>query len=98
MDAFKREPVLAVVGELQFDVVQARLENEYNVATTLERLSFSMARWVTGPENIVLKIADRSSVYLCQDVDQKYVALFKEPFYLKFTNDRFPELVFETKS
>jgi peptide chain release factor 3 len=98
VDAFKREPVLAVVGELQFDVVQARLENEYNVATTIERLSFSMARWVTGPEETILKIADRASVYLCTDVEQKYVALFKEPFYLKFTHDRFPDLVFETKS
>jgi peptide chain release factor 3 len=28
VDAFKREPLLAVVGELQFDVVQARLEME----------------------------------------------------------------------
>ncbi len=37
VDAFKREPILAVVGQLQFDVVQARLENEYNVPTTLER-------------------------------------------------------------
>ena len=45
VDAFKREPVLAVVGELQFDVVQARLENEYNVPTTLERI---MNAWPAG--------------------------------------------------
>jgi peptide chain release factor 3 len=92
VDAFKREPILAVVGELQFDVVQARLENEYNVPTSLERLESSAARWVTGPENMILRIADRSHVALCRDVDQNYVALFKEPFYVKYAGERFPEL------
>ena len=47
-DAFKREPILAVVGELQFDVVQARLQNEYHVTTTLERLPVHLARWISG--------------------------------------------------
>jgi peptide chain release factor 3 len=46
VNAFKREPILAVVGQLQFDVVQARLESEYNVTTELERLSHSFLRWI----------------------------------------------------
>jgi peptide chain release factor 3 len=98
VDAFKREPVLAVVGQLQFDVVQARLKSEYNLETSLEPMGYSMARWVTGPEEDILKITDRSSVRLFHDVDQKYVALFKESFYLKFTQDRFPALQFDTKN
>jgi peptide chain release factor 3 len=98
IDAFRREPILAVVGELQFDVVQARLENEYNVPTSLERQPMSVVRWVTGPENNILRIADRSNVWLCQDVDQNYVVLFKESFYLKYMAEKNPELKFETKS
>jgi peptide chain release factor 3 len=98
VDAFKREPILAVVGELQFDVVQARLESEYNVPTTLEHPSISLARWVTGPENMILKIADRSNVLLCKDVDENYVALFTVPFYLQWTAEKFPELKFEMKN
>ena len=47
-DEFKREPILAAVGQLQFEVVQFRLQNEYNVETTLEPLSYSIARWVGG--------------------------------------------------
>ena len=98
IDAFKREPILAVVGELQFDVVQARLESEYNVPTLVERQAISMARWVTGPESSILRIADRSSTILCLDVDQNYVALFREPFHLRYTSEKFPELKFEKKS
>ncbi len=47
-DEFKRDPILAAVGQLQFEVVQFRLRNEYGVETTLEPLSFSLARWVAG--------------------------------------------------
>ena len=47
-DEFKREPILAAVGQLQFEVVQFRLKNEYGVETTLEPLSYSLARWVGG--------------------------------------------------
>ncbi len=94
MDALKREPILAVVGELQFDVVRARLENEYSVPTMLEHLPITVARWVTGERSDILKIADRSSVVLCQDVEQNYVALFREEFYLRWTNEKFPDLEF----
>ncbi len=47
-DEFKREPILAAVGQLQFEVVQFRLSNEYNVETSLEALPYSVARWVGG--------------------------------------------------
>ena len=47
-DEFKREPILAAVGQLQFEVVQFRLSNEYNVETSLEPLPYSIARWVGG--------------------------------------------------
>ena len=47
-DEAKRDPILAAVGQLQFEVVQFRLQNEYNVETRLEMLPYSVARWVTG--------------------------------------------------
>ncbi len=98
VDAFKREPILAVVGQLQFDVVQARLDNEYNVPTTLERLTLGNARWVKGPEEMILRIANRSEVVLTRDSDDNYVALFSEPFYLRYTGEKFPDLRFENQN
>src|SRR5438105_5226595 len=46
-EGLKSEPILAVVGELQFDVMRSRLETEYNVDTTITNLSYTMARWVS---------------------------------------------------
>ena len=40
--------LLAAVGQLQFEVVQARLKNEYNIDSLMEPLSYSFARWVDG--------------------------------------------------
>jgi peptide chain release factor 3 len=39
----RKEPILAAVGELQFDLVQARLAAEYSVETRIERLPFRSA-------------------------------------------------------
>ncbi len=44
--AIRREPILAAVGELQFDLVQSRLEQEYRVGTRVERLSYTSALWL----------------------------------------------------
>ncbi|MHB2021063.1 MAG: peptide chain release factor 3 [Candidatus Xenobia bacterium] len=41
-----RDPILAAVGPLQFEVVQYRLAAEYGVETHLEPLPFTRARWV----------------------------------------------------
>ncbi len=47
--AVRREPILAAVGELQFDLVQSRLEQEYRVPTVLERLPYASALWAQAP-------------------------------------------------
>jgi peptide chain release factor 3 len=52
-DRTSPDPILAAVGPLQFDVVRFRLEDEYNVETTLVPLGYTIARWITrdpGPE------------------------------------------------
>ncbi|HVR38074.1 MAG TPA: peptide chain release factor 3, partial [Thermoanaerobaculia bacterium] len=45
-EGLRSEPILAVVGELQFDVLQSRLETEYNVETTMTTLPYKLARWI----------------------------------------------------
>lgn len=48
----QHEPILAAVGELQFDVVQARLREEYGVETALKRLPYTCARWIDAPPEL----------------------------------------------
>jgi peptide chain release factor 3 len=45
-DPNRPEPIVAAVGELQFDLVQSRLASEYGVETRLERLTYRSALWL----------------------------------------------------
>jgi Peptide chain release factor RF-3 len=47
-DESKRDPIVAAVGQVQLEVVQHRLENEYGVETRLEPMGLQVARWITG--------------------------------------------------
>jgi peptide chain release factor 3 len=44
-----RAPLLAAVGPLQFEIVQYRLQSEYNAESRLEMANWALARWVTLP-------------------------------------------------
>jgi peptide chain release factor 3 len=44
--AAQSELILAAVGQLQFDVIQFRLESEYGAKTTLEWLPYKLVRWI----------------------------------------------------
>jgi peptide chain release factor 3 len=94
-NAFKREPILAVVGQLQFDVVRARLETEYSVSTEIEPLPYTVARWVEGPEAVIKSVPVRSDVLLARDSKEKFIFLFSAPFHLRYISDKFPDLIFK---
>ena len=40
--------IIGAVGQLQFEVMKYRLENEYNVTVNLEPLGYTAARWTKG--------------------------------------------------
>jgi peptide chain release factor 3 len=94
VNAFRREPILAVVGQLQFDVVQSRLKVEYNVQTVVERLPHTYLRWIKGPESAIDKLPDRTEAILARDSRDNWVVLFSTSFYLNYYTEKFPELRF----
>jgi hypothetical protein len=47
-DEYVTDPILAAVGQLQFEVVQYRMKDEYGVDTTMEPLPFAIARSAPG--------------------------------------------------
>ncbi|MBL8079793.1 MAG: peptide chain release factor 3 [Anaerolineales bacterium] len=94
INAFKREPILAVVGQLQFDVVQARLKAEYNVPTELERLPHVALRWIKGDDKAVENLPSRGEVIVARDSRDAWVALFGSTFLLKHYTEKYPDLQF----
>ena len=88
------QPIVGAVGLLQFDVLLHRLDGEYGVEATLERLPFRLARWVTGDEKEIQRIAsaqDRSLVY---DVKNQPLVLFTSEWSLRIAGERAETLTF----
>ena len=81
-DQSRRDPILAAVGQLQLEVVQHRLENEYGVETRLEPMGYQVARWVDGGWPALEKIGRIFNCKTVQDAWQRPVLLFKNTWNL----------------
>ncbi len=82
--------ILAAVGQLQFEVVQARLENEYNVESQLEAIGFTIARWADGGWDAVDKADKDGKLFgtmIVQDRWQRPVLLFRNDWKAKAVAD-----------
>ncbi|MCC6188834.1 MAG: peptide chain release factor 3 [Anaerolineales bacterium] len=91
-DASQRHPILAVVGRLQFDVVQARLEQEYGVPTVVEPLAYKLARWVTGEPEELERLPWGHGLLRARDGQDRLVALFRSAFDLNYCLEKFPNV------
>jgi peptide chain release factor 3 len=96
-DHVRREPVLAAVGELQFDVVASRLETEYGVKTLVERMSFSLARWVSGDPDVLAGIYWPQDTRRLVDRDGRMVMLFGSERLLAYCIREYPSLRFQLR-
>ena len=91
-DEFRRDPILAAVGQLQFEVVQFRLLSEYGVETNLEPLPYSLARWVKGGWKALEKAGRIFNTNIVKDNWGRPVLLFKNQWGLQQVNSDNPDL------
>ena len=91
-DEFRRDPILAAVGQLQFEVVQFRLLSEYGVETNLEPLPYSLARWVKGGWKALEKAGRIFNTITVKDNWGRPVLLFKNQWGLQQVNSDNPDL------
>lgn len=91
----QREFILAAVGQLQFDVVQARLEAEYGVKTRLEPLAFKLARRVAADaDGVPAQRPGRGAVH-ASDRDGRLVMLFGSTWEFENFRRNHPDVRFE---
>lgn len=91
-DESKREPILAAVGQLQFEVVQFRMQSEYGVETTLELLPYSVARWVVGGWEALEKAGRLFNTVTVKDSWNRPVLLFRNVWNVGQVEADHPEL------
>jgi len=89
-----RDPVLAAVGSLQFEVLKHRLQTEYKVDIKMRPLPYSHARWVKCDKDFNLNLLNREDSRLVEDRDGLPVLLFRSEWALKWTMDNHQNIEF----
>ncbi|MHC0038665.1 peptide chain release factor 3 [Pseudoneobacillus sp. C159] len=79
---------LGAVGQLQFEVFEHRMRNEYNTEVIMERLGSKITRWVDG--DIVDENLSSSRSILVKDRFDKYAFLFENEFALRWFTEKNP--------
>jgi peptide chain release factor 3 len=92
IDESKRDPILAAVGQLQFEVVQFRMQSEYGVETRLEPLAFSVARWVVGGWDALEKAGRLFNTVTVKDIWDRPVLLFRNEWNVNQLLEDHPSL------
>ncbi|MCF1711897.1 peptide chain release factor 3 [Corynebacterium argentoratense] len=86
-------PVMAAVGPMQFEVMMARMDNEYNVETIAEPVPYSVARRTT-PETAA-ELTKQRGCEVFTRTDGELIALFGDKWRLQFIEKEHPEFVLE---
>ena len=82
------EIIVGVVGVLQFEVLEYRLKNEYNVNIKREPLGYQFIRWIDNEEIDLYSLNLSSDTKRVQDLRGKYLLLFSNQWGINWATDK----------
>jgi peptide chain release factor 3 len=88
--AGRREPIVGVVGALQFDVIVSRLGTEYGVAVQIDPAPYTAARWLGDPRTAAPLPGGQPTVAV--DRQERRVLLFASEWDLQYFERHHPDV------
>lgn len=85
------EVLLGAVGQLQFEVFEHRMKNEYNVEVSMEHIGSKVARWIENEADVKESMTGPRSM-LVKDRFDNLVFLFENDFAMRWFSDKFPDI------
>jgi len=82
-------PIIGVVGQLQFEVLEYRLREEYGVQVDIQHLPFEIVRWVEKDEKTIKLLTESSMSTVVLDQDENYAVLLLDEWKAKWLSDRY---------
>jgi len=86
----KREPIVGVVGALQFDVIASRLRTEYGVEVQVDAAPYAAARWLADPLRPVPSLGGGATVAV--DRQDRRLILFASEWEVQYFERQHPEI------
>ncbi|MFN0049887.1 MAG: peptide chain release factor 3 [Cytophagales bacterium] len=97
--AMGNRKVVGTVGELQFDVIQYRLQHEYSAACSFRPMQIFKAYWLTCDDEKKLdEFIKRKYNNIALDKDKNPVFLAESPYSLRQVQENYPEIQFHITS
>lgn len=87
--------ILGAVGQLQFEVFQFRMQNEYNSEVVMTPMGHKIARWI-DPEQLDEKISSSRNI-LVKDSQDQPLFLFENEFAERWFADKYPDVKLTAK-
>ncbi|WP_295540773.1 peptide chain release factor 3 [uncultured Pseudacidovorax sp.] len=87
--------LLGAVGQLQFEVVQHRLNTEYDCDIRLEGCQYTGARWITADTPAELREFENAyPLRMARDAADTLAFLCTSPYDVRLAQERFPKIHF----
>ncbi|KRK47161.1 peptide chain release factor 3 [Secundilactobacillus kimchicus] len=87
--------ILGAVGQLQFEVFQFRMQNEYNSEVVMEPMGHKIARWI-NPDQLDEKMSSSRNL-LVKDRGGEPLFLFENQFAERWFKDKYPDVELTSK-
>lgn len=99
---FRQQPgnrkIIGTVGDLQFEVIQYRLKNEYNASARFDSLPYHKACWMTGDAAAIQDFIKYKPSDIVTDKDGNLVYLAQTAFMLDMAKQNNPKIEFHESS
>jgi peptide chain release factor 3 len=92
----RREPIVGVVGALQFDVITSRLRTEYGVEVQIDAAPYAAARWVADSAIKIPPLGGGAAVAL--DRQERRVILFASQWEVQYFERQYPDVALLAES
>jgi peptide chain release factor 3 len=91
--------IIGTVGQLQYEVIQYRLEHEYNAKCRYESINLFKACWITSENEEQLKDFKLRKIHnLAVDKEGRYVFLAESRYALELAQEKYTEIEFHFTS
>ncbi len=87
------EVIVGVVGTLQFDVLEHRLNNEYGVQVRMDSLPYQHVRWIESEVDDPRKLDLTSDTKYAQDMRGRPLLLFSSEWNIRWAQEHNKDLV-----
>ncbi len=99
VNQFNGRKIIGTVGQLQFEVIQYRLENEYNAKCRWEPLNLYKACWIESDNTVELEnFKKRKYQYMAKDREGRDVFLADSGYVLQMAQQDFEHIKFHFTS